>query len=50
MAKKKEELTRWTADQVRRNVSFNYRQEMIDYCNSDVALLKAGCEAFQQRI
>ena len=21
---------------------------MIDYCKSDVALLKAGCEAFQQ--
>ena len=27
---------------------FNFRQEMIDYCKSDVALLKAGCEAFQQ--
>ena len=48
MAKKKDELTRWHADQVRRNVSFNFRQEMIDYCKSDVALLKAGCEAFQQ--
>ena len=48
MAKKKEELTRWHTDQVRRNVSFHFRQEMIDYCKSDVALLKAGCEAFQQ--
>ena len=48
MAKKKEELTRWHADQVRRNVSFNFRQEMIDYCKSDVALSKASCEAFQQ--
>ena len=48
MAKKKDELTRWHADQVRRNVSFNFRQEMIDYCKSDVTLLKAGCEAFQQ--
>ena len=48
MAKKKEELTRWHADQVRRNVTFNFKQEMIDYCKSDVALLKAGCEAFQQ--
>ena len=46
MAKKKEELTRWIADQVCRNVSFNFRQKMIDYCKSDVALLKAGCEAF----
>ncbi|CAH3192185.1 unnamed protein product [Porites evermanni] len=48
MAKKKDELTRWHADQVRRNVRFDFRQEMIDYCKSDVALLKAGCEAFQQ--
>ena len=48
MAKKKEELTHWHAYQVRHNVSFNFYQEMIDYCKSDVALLKAGCEAFQQ--
>ena len=48
MAKKKDELTRWHADQVRRNVSFNFCQEMIDYCKSDVALLKAGCEAFHR--
>ena len=48
MAKKKDELTRWHADQVRRNVSFNFRQELIDYCKSDVALLKAGCKAFQR--
>ena len=27
---------------------FDFRQEMIDHCKSDVALLKAGCEAFQQ--
>ena len=48
MAKKKEELTRWHADQVRRNVPFHFQQEMIEYCKSDVVLLKAGCEAFQQ--
>ena len=45
---KKEELTRWHADQVRRNVPFDFQHEMIEYCKSDVALLKAGCEAFQQ--
>ena len=50
MAKKKDELTRWHADQVRRNVPFHLKQEMIDYCKSDVALLKAGCEAFSARI
>ena len=48
MAKKKEELTRWHADKARRNVSFHFHQEMIDYFKSDVALLKGGCEAFQQ--
>ena len=47
LAKKKQELLNWHADQVRRNVSFNFRQEMIDYCKSDLTLLKAGCEAFQ---
>ena len=38
IAKKKE---------VRRNVTFHFEQEMIDYWKSDVALSKAGCEAFQ---
>ena len=32
MAKKKDELTSWHADLVCRNVSFNFCQEMIDYC------------------
>ena len=48
MPNKKEELLHWHADQVHRNVTFNLKQEMIAYCRSDVALLKAGCEAFQQ--
>ena len=48
MPNKKEELLRWHADQVRRNVTFNFKLEMIAYCRSDVALLKAGCIKFQQ--
>ena len=48
MPNKKEELLRWHADQVHRNVTFNLKQEMIAYCRSDVALLKAGCIKFQQ--
>ena len=48
MPKKKEELLNWHADQVHRNVLFNFKQEMIAYCQSDVALLKAGCIKFQQ--
>ena len=50
MAKKKDELTRCHADQVRRNVSFHFRQEMIDYCKSDVALLKAGWKPFRENL
>ena len=48
MENRKNELTRWHEEQVRRNVTFNFKQEMIDYCKSDVALLKAGCQKFQQ--
>jgi len=36
MAKKKEELTQWHADQVRRHVLFDFQRDMID-------LLQVGC-------
>ena len=48
MPEKKQELLHWHADQVQRNVTFNLKNEMIAYCRSDVALLKAGCIKFQQ--
>ena len=48
MPKKKQDLLNWHADQVRRNERFNFKQELIAYCRSDVALLKAGCIKFQQ--
>lgn len=48
MPEKKQELLHWYADQVRRNVTFNLKEEMIAYCRSDVALLKAGCIKFQR--
>lgn len=48
MSSKKEELQTWHAEQVRRNVVFDFKQEIVEYCKSDVALLKAGCQAFQQ--
>ena len=44
--KKKKELEQWHAEQVRRNVHYDFQQEMEEYCKSDVALLQAGCEAF----
>ena len=50
MPKKKQDLMNWHADQVRRNVTFNFKQEMIAYCKSDVALLKAGCQTFQEEL
>ena len=48
MASKKEELLQWHAQQVRRNVQFNFKEELISYCQSDVQLLKQGCQAFQR--
>ena len=48
MSSQKEELINWHVEQVRRNVQFNFKQELIAYCKSDVILLKKGCEAFQE--
>ena len=43
---KKEELKTWHADQVQRNVVFDFQQELVDYCKSDVDILQGGCEKF----
>ena len=48
MAEKKEELVKWHEEQVARNIEFNFKEEMVEYCKSDVALLKAGCQKFQE--
>ena len=48
MARKKEELKRWHSDQVRRNVMFDFHRLMVEYYQSDAALLKAGFQAFQE--
>ena len=48
MSSKKEELLQWHVEQVRRNVQFNFKEELISYCQSDVQLLKQGCQAFQR--
>ena len=42
----KQAFERWHADQVARDVQFDFQREMEGYCKSDVALLQAGCEAF----
>ena len=33
---------------MRRNVEYNLRQGMEEYCISDVKLLKAGCQKFRE--
>ena len=38
--KKKEELTRWHEEQVRRNVLFDFQKELEEYCKSDVDTMK----------
>ena len=48
MPAKKEELLHWHDEQVRRNVTFIFKEELIAYCKSDVQLLKQGCMKFQQ--
>ena len=43
---KKAELEQWHADQVRRQVVFDFQHELIEYCKSDVDILQNGCEKF----
>ena len=45
--KKKAEFLTWHAAKVAENYTFKMRQEMEAYCISDVKLLKAGCQKFQ---
>ena len=42
--KEKKELERWHADQVEREVDFDFQEELKEYCKSDVALMKAAYE------
>ena len=48
MQNRKNELLQWHAEQVRRNVQFHFKQEIEQYCKSDVQLLKQGCRKFQE--
>ena len=44
--KTKTEFERWHADQVRRNVTFDFQVELEEHCKSDVDILQGGCEKF----
>ena len=45
-SKTKKVLEDWHAEQVRNHVEFDFKKELEEYCQSDVALLQGGCEAF----
>jgi len=43
---KKKECETWHAEQVTRGETWNFEVEMLEYCKSDVQLLKEGCLKF----
>ena len=45
---KKEECETWHAEQVLKGETWNFQNEMLDYCKSDVQLLPEGCLKFAQ--
>ena len=45
---KKKECETWHAQQVKEGKSWNFQTEMLDYCKSDVQLLREGCLKFAQ--
>ncbi|PFX27098.1 hypothetical protein AWC38_SpisGene8231 [Stylophora pistillata] len=44
--KKKKEFEAWYAEESNKNLHFDLKYELVAYCGSDVALLKAGCLKF----
>ena len=43
---KNEALKKWHAEQVLKGDVWNMRNEMLEYCKSDVKLMKEGCMKF----
>ena len=46
--KGRQEFEEWHAEQVRKNVEFDFSKELVSYCESDVRLLKEGCLTFKR--
>ena len=44
--KKKEAVEKWHGEEVFKGESWNFKKELLEYCESDVKLLKEGCLAF----
>ena len=42
------EFEKWYAEQVEKNVEFDFQKELIEYCELDVQLLKQGCLTFKR--
>ena len=43
---RKEEFMQWHAERRAENYEFNFSEELLSYCQSDVRLLKEGCTKF----
>ena len=39
---------KWYDEQVAKNVEFDFQNELVEYCESDVKLLKQGCLTFKR--
>ena len=46
---RKEEFLRWYDDKVFQRYVFDFQDELLTYCQSDVRLLKQGCMTFQSQ-
>ena len=47
--KGREEFEKWHKEQPRNNVTFKFAEEIVEYCKSDVKLLKQGCMTFRDK-
>ena len=46
--KRRAKFMTWYQSKVEEEYEFNFQKELVDYCRSDVRLLKEGCQQFQQ--
>ena len=46
---RKEEFLKWYDEKVSQRYVFNFQDELLAYCQSDVRLLKQGCMTFQSQ-
>ncbi|XP_034236331.1 uncharacterized protein LOC117642355 [Thrips palmi] len=42
------EFNRWYDDQVEQGAVFNFKRELVDYCISDVTILRQACQSFRK--